>query len=239
MLRALFVGIDRHADDEIRELVGASRDATALWALVSDTVGELSATRLVNDAAGVDAVRAGLATALADATPDDTVIVSFSAHGTRHHRLVCFDTDRSRLDETTIGLDELAELFRVSRARAILCIVDCCFSGAAPGRVLDDSPVARDLGPGLEMLAGNGRVLLAACRPDELAYESPTDRHGLLTHALLRTFQEGDALTIDVTAAMASILVISLGNATRRTCSGPRRVAHDAGTADGARPSVA
>jgi replicative superfamily II helicase len=206
MLRALFIGIDRHADDEIRELVGASRDATALWALVADTIVDVAATRLVNAEAGVDAVRGGLAIALADATPDDTVILSFSGHGTRHHRLVCFDTDRARLDETTIGLDELADLFRGSAARAILCVVDCCFSGAAPGRVLDDSPIARDLGPGVEMLAGNGRVLLAACRPDELAYESPTERHGLLTHALLRTLQEGDAPAIDVTAATANVL---------------------------------
>jgi len=38
MLKAAFIGIDKYADSTVRELTGAARDATALWALVSDSL---------------------------------------------------------------------------------------------------------------------------------------------------------------------------------------------------------
>jgi helicase len=33
MIKARFIGIDRHIDPKIPDLVGAARDAMALWAL--------------------------------------------------------------------------------------------------------------------------------------------------------------------------------------------------------------
>jgi hypothetical protein len=37
-LYAAFVGVDKHRDLGIRDLAGARRDATALWALFGDTL---------------------------------------------------------------------------------------------------------------------------------------------------------------------------------------------------------
>ena len=42
-IKAVFVGINKHLDTTIPELSGARRDATALWALFTDTVEGLSA----------------------------------------------------------------------------------------------------------------------------------------------------------------------------------------------------
>ena len=48
-LKAVFVGINRHLDPAIPELSGARRDATALWALFSDTIPNLAARLLVDN----------------------------------------------------------------------------------------------------------------------------------------------------------------------------------------------
>src|SRR5262245_12021159 len=54
---AAFIGVDRHQDLRIRELGGARRDATALWALFTDTIPNLSATLLVDEHASINAIR--------------------------------------------------------------------------------------------------------------------------------------------------------------------------------------
>jgi len=50
VIKAIFVGINKHLDTTIPELSGAHRDATALWALFTDTVDGLSARLLVDEA---------------------------------------------------------------------------------------------------------------------------------------------------------------------------------------------
>jgi helicase len=196
---ATFIGIDRHRDSRVRDLNGARRDALALWSLFSDTLPDLRASHLLNEGATLDAVRKVIQQIIAGAGPDDTVIVSFAGHGTRDHRLVVHDTDRDRLTETTIPMEELAGAFRRCRAKVLLCILDCCFSGGAPARVLEDSPAPRDPTNPLESLTGNGRILLAAANVNERAYEHPTRRHGLLTSALIDVLREAeDAIGIGV-----------------------------------------
>lgn len=205
-LKALFVGIDRYADPSIRELTGASRDAIALHALVTDSLPTVTTTKLIDSDATSSGIRMALDAVLGQADPADTVIVTFSGHGTKSHRLVAYDTTRADLTSTTIGMDEVAAIFKKSHAKAIFCIIDCCFSGAAPGKVLEDTPVARDPSSPLDELAGRGRILLAACNVNEVAYESPTERHGLLTLALMKVLQSGERDTVDLTAAVATVM---------------------------------
>ena len=45
-LRAGFVGINRHADPRVSDLTGAVADATALWALFSDSAHSASTQSL-------------------------------------------------------------------------------------------------------------------------------------------------------------------------------------------------
>ncbi|HVQ36094.1 MAG TPA: caspase family protein, partial [Pyrinomonadaceae bacterium] len=143
MIRAAFIGIDKHEHPGIRDLTGARRDALALWALFCDTIPAIEAKLLTNEDASLSAIREALDANLGAANDDDTVILSFSGHGTKDHRIVTFDTKLEGLVNTTISMEELATRFRESRARVVICILDCCFSGGAPARVLDDSPIAR------------------------------------------------------------------------------------------------
>jgi helicase len=203
-IRAVFVGIDKHADPGIPELTGARRDALALHALFKDTLPDIEDTLLLDDAATTSAILSALDATLSAATADDVVVLSFSGHGTRDHRLVTYDTDLHGLDGTTVPMEELSSRFRSSRAKIIFCILDCCFSGGAPAKVLEDTPTTRAALP-LTDLAGEGRILFAASNVNEPAYEMPGQRHGLFTKALSDVFQEwGDQ--IDVLAASSEIL---------------------------------
>jgi helicase len=37
-IRAVFIGVNKHVDPGIKDLNGAVRDATALWALFADSI---------------------------------------------------------------------------------------------------------------------------------------------------------------------------------------------------------
>lgn len=213
-IHGLFIGINRHADRATRELRGARPDAIALHALMCDAMPSMRATLLIDADATHRRVLQELQGTLANASADDTVVVSFSGHGTRSHRLVMHDTERAHLDATTIGMSEVASLFKETSARAVLCILDCCFSGGANARVLDDSPASRDPHNPLEDLAGKGRVLLAASNVNEPAWETGGSGHGILTKAVIDTLLAAGS-TLDIQNAMASIMSIVRAEATR------------------------
>src|SRR5439155_13856454 len=79
------------------------------------------------------------------------------------------------------------------------------FSGEAPGKVLEDSPIPKDPGSPLESLVGEGRVILAASAFNEVAYELPQERHGLLTKALLDLLLSSDG-PIDLLSATDEVM---------------------------------
>ncbi|QDT26379.1 Caspase domain protein [Gimesia panareensis] len=187
-----FIGVDRHNDPQIRDLAGAKRDAVALWSLFSDTIPDVDASLLIDADASIENVRGVLQKTIAEATADDTVIVSFSCHGTRDHRIVCHDTDINDLPNTTISMAELADAFKTSNAKAILCLLDCCFAGGAPARVIDAGAVLRDVISPLESIAGEGQILFAASDVDEPACECPVKRHGLLSFAFMNHLKSAE-----------------------------------------------
>lgn len=192
MIRAAFIGIDRHHDPKIRDLGGAARDATALWAVLSDSIHGLRAPLIIDEAATGAAVVAALDQTLGAAGEDDIVLLTFAGHGTADHRLVLHDTDTANIPGTTIDMATLAERFRQSSARVVILILDCCFSGGAPARVLDLGLVVRDIGAPLAVVSGNGRILLAASAQDQPALEDPQTRHGLFTKAVLDCLLEAE-----------------------------------------------
>lgn len=186
-IKAIFVGINKHFDAAIPELGGARRDATALWALFSDTIDGLSARLLLDEAATQMEVRQAIVGVLMGAQSDDVVVISFAGHGSPDGNLVVFDTDPTNLTATAVSMAELAEAFKATKARAVLCILDCCFSGQAPARVLETAARPRNAFA-LTGIYGEGRILLAACAPNESAWEQPGTGHGLLTHAVIEAW---------------------------------------------------
>ncbi len=195
-LKAVFVGINKHRDPGVPELSGARRDALALWALFSDTFQDLSARLLLDGDATCAEASAAMLDALATAGPEDTVVISFAGHGAPDGSLVLADTEIVRLADTALPMARLADAFKASKARAVLCILDCCFSGHAPARVLEIEAKPRSV-LALADIAGEGRVLLAACTAEQAAWEQPGTGHGLLTYAILQALTDANAGTIN------------------------------------------
>ncbi|WP_298193848.1 DEAD/DEAH box helicase [Metallibacterium sp.] len=195
-IKAIFVGINKHLDAAIPELSGARRDAMALWALFTDTVEGLAARLLVDETATHAEVSQTLLGTLSAAHDDDVVVITFAGHGSPDGNLVLFDTDAADLAGTALSMTALADAFKATKARAVLCVLDCCFSGQAPARVLDT--VARPRNAfALTGIFGEGRILLAACATNESAWEQPGTGHGLLTHAVIEalTGAEGESVS--------------------------------------------
>ena len=187
-LLAAFVGVGKYADPAVPDLPGPANDATAMWALFSDSVKDLEARRLLDAEATREKILEALDETLGAAGPDDTALFFFAGHGSPAHQLAPQDARLSALPDTTIPMDELAERLESSEARAVVVVLDCCFSGGATARVLQGVPAPRGGMTTVETLRGKGRVIIAASAPDEEAHELGS--HGLLTHALLRTFGE-------------------------------------------------
>lgn len=182
--KAVFIGVNRHEDPSFSELVGARRDATALWALFSDTVEGLTTRLLLDDRATHEAASEAILSTLSSANADDVIVISFAGHGTPDGRLAFFDTNSVDLPGTALSMTVLAESFKSTKARAVLLILDCCFSGQAPARVLEAAALPRSTVPFTD-ISGDGRILLAACATHEAAWEQPGSGHGLLTYAVI------------------------------------------------------
>ncbi len=98
--------------------------------------------------------------------------------------LVTFDG--SPLDEG-LELSHLARILNrfVAQGTKTVLVLDCCHSGSAtpwPGRT---NAIRRDDIEQAVPAFGFSRVILAACRPDEVAKEDEGIGHGLFTHHLL------------------------------------------------------
>lgn len=202
-----FIGVNKYSDPKIRDLVGTKNDATALWALFTDTLPAMQAELLTGQNATIENIQTALKQSLEQATGDDVVIVFYSGHGSQNLRITGFDSSIAQLDQTTMAMHDIANLFKRSAAKNILCILDCCFSGGAPAKVLEDSPIARSAGNPLDELAGEGRIIIAASNFDEPSYELPSTGHGILTKAILDVLQSPQA-TINLLTAMNDVMEI-------------------------------
>jgi helicase len=177
--RGLFIGIDRYSSPHINELGCARRDATALEALFTDTLGGASVL-LVNE----EATRARIGAefeSLRGCRPDDTVVIGFSGHGSETHELVAHDTLVHDLGRTAIHLDQVQQWFARIPARRVVLFLDCCFSGGIGAKVLQIDAKPRDLSSveaRLDQLAGDGRLIFTASSADEPAYEHNRFRKG-------------------------------------------------------------
>jgi len=184
----LFMGVNRHLSPAVNELSFAERDARAMHALFTDTLG--GGELLLGEQVTKDAV-AGQLEALSTCESEDVVVISFSGHGSRTHELVTYDTDPSDLASTAIPLAHLTELFQTIPARHLICILDCCFSGEMGAKVLQAEAIPRNLeseATELERMAGRGRLILTATA-QQPAWEYSRFQHGLLTHHLLEALQ--------------------------------------------------
>ncbi|MFD8097277.1 DEAD/DEAH box helicase [Streptomyces malaysiensis] len=187
----LFVGIDYYESD-FRSLRFAKRDAIALRALFDDNLEGRTALLLDSDATKERLV-AELRCLAEASTHEDFVVIAFSGHGVPGGALATYDVSSDDPTKGSLPLDDLAELIRRIPARALLLVLDCCFSGHAADKVLH---IARDdftsrngsfaATKRLEELRKDGYFVIAAAGRDQEAFEEQNVRHGLLSYYLIQ-----------------------------------------------------
>lgn len=201
--KAIFVGINEYQDLTIDNLEGARLDAVALHALFTDSVPGIVARLLIDRAATKSAVEAALADVLLNADDDDTVLVSFSGHGS-DEGLLLHDTDSSD-PASMIGMAELAQRFQGTRASRVLVLLDCCQAGEGPRRVLSSWADLDGIDATIFSPDGGGRMMIAAANPIQYASESSVaEGHGLLSAALMDVLLKTD-VPVDVRVLASAV----------------------------------
>jgi hypothetical protein len=199
---ALLVGIDSFEDERFSDLRYAGRDASALAAALKGFEDVVVLTGPATSRAAILEALDALARRVT--SPDDTVLVYFSTHGSLDRRpggdlerfMVAADTRLHLLASTGIAVNDLiAALDRMTSRRSVL-IMAACHSGGGKSRVSDD--LARALAalksPPLAPLdsVSEAAFVLSASAFGEAARENDRLEHDVYTYFLLQALEAGD-----------------------------------------------
>ncbi|MFQ6101707.1 MAG: caspase family protein [Anaerolineae bacterium] len=174
---ALVVGVDADLPNTVDDAVGLANilKDPARCAYPPDHVHLLT-----GEQADRDAILSTLDTLSQSTSPESTVIVYFSGHGSQvasptgeFYYLLPYGYDLNRLYQTAISGAEFTERLRAIPAQKLLVLLDCCHAGGvgeakAPGLQLAKSPLPPEA-QGL-LAEGSGRVLIASSQEDELSF---------------------------------------------------------------------
>jgi replicative superfamily II helicase len=188
----LFYGVEDYRHPGISRLGFAHRDAEVMFEIFN---GASPKNRLaMGSEVTKDRIRSDLNDLKMSCRPEDQVVIYFSGHGARSSHLVTHDADPGNLGATSIALGELHEAMTRITARSVLILLDCCFAGSDPAKVVYAPLNARNGAPPSsteECLAnvlgpGRGRALITASVADQQAWESDLYQHGVFTHHLVQ-----------------------------------------------------
>jgi hypothetical protein len=198
---ALLIGAGRFTDAALQRLPATEADIETLGGLLADSdIGDYDVE--VRFDPSVQDTRVAIEDFFSDARPDDVKVLYYAGHGLKNESgdlyFAATDTMLGRLASTAIGADFVNRAMNACRARRIVLILDCCYSGAF-GRGM----IARS-GPGINLLDqfdGRGRAVLASSNAMEYAFEGTEGPVGpddpapgaLFTTALIRGLGTGAA----------------------------------------------
>jgi serine/threonine protein kinase len=185
--KALIVGVNEYSSS-VSNLNNCKNDALSLDGILSMEEYDFSTKVLLNE----DATRRSIKKSLTNIfnSSSDFSIFYFAGHGAINEMgsyLLPYDTDDIDIG---IRLDLFKRLVeKTSDNSKSVIILDCCHSGAAlirngderSKRSLQNDDVRSTIGQ-----LGSGSALLAACKPNQGAYEDESIDHGLFTYYLLQ-----------------------------------------------------
>lgn len=190
----LAVGISRYT--HLRKLAAAAVDAEDVATVIRSGVVPSVVKELLDRKATKTAILKELSWLAKKAGPQDTVIIHLSGHGGRYsetsEQAYFCPVESSSRNPARSGLSskELTTALRAIRSERLVVLIDACYSGGI-GQPRDNAgPLAgltsRDVG---DLIKGEGRMIMAASRPDESAWEVPEMRNGLFTNYLLEALR--------------------------------------------------
>ncbi|MFL5329177.1 MAG: caspase domain-containing protein [Gemmataceae bacterium] len=200
--RALVIGISDYPNPRNR-LPAVSADLREMAKILSSRRGTFRSsgvTVLANKQATRRNIDDALRAVLLTTTQDEPVFVYLAGHGISvggQYYFVAYDT----VDQATgLPLAEIRSMFDECRSKRAFLWLDFCHSGGivARGQLAGDKQLVRRE---LDVVRGEGKIIVAACTAQQSSYEDPSIGHGLFTDALIRGLR-GEAKTQhgDVTA---------------------------------------
>ena len=198
---ALLVGIAAY--QSIRPLSKTVTDARDLHDVLLQNGFPASNLALLSDSEATKAAISGKLEWLArHAQSSDTVVIFFSGHGAQYiggfwpgEYLCPVEAALDKVKDTLIATDEFSAALKAIRAGRLVVFLDACHAGGI-GETKDPSTQVKAgfTDDAYSLLSqGQGRVVIASCRSDEVSYELSGMRNGLFTHHLLEGLRGGAA----------------------------------------------
>lgn len=198
----LVVGIGGYGDKRISPLSFTSNDARSFYDLLIDPKRAAFPKENVKLLLDDEATRFHIEDAISGwlfehSSPDSTVVIFFAGHGGTEpdktqqevdgvaKYLLPWDTNKDNLFASAISTNKFSELLKTVAAKRQVIFLDACHSGGVV------SKGARDIGvdPYAHLAQGEGRLMIAAAKANQLSYEVPELGHGIFTHHLLEALQ--------------------------------------------------
>jgi molecular chaperone DnaJ len=166
---ALLVAVGAYSSPTLSQLRSPAKDASALAAVLADSeIGGFRVSHAVDQPSysimqTIERFFAGRARA-------DTLLLHISCHGIRDDEgilhFAASNTDRELISSTAISSEFLKLQLRRCRARSIVVLLDCCYSGAFLSGIKSDPEVHV-----AQELSGLGIAVLTATNRTEYAWE--------------------------------------------------------------------
>ncbi|MFD9485229.1 DNA translocase FtsK [Streptomyces sp. NPDC059991] len=166
---ALLIATGDYENPALKQLRSPARDAAGLAEVLQDPdIGAFDVTQVI-DRPQYE-VNRFLEDFFLDRSRDDLLVLHFSCHGIKDDNgrlyFAVKDTDRRLLASTAVSAAFVHDQIRRCRAKSIIVLLDCCYSGAFLPGVKGDLAVHVE-----EELAGHGRAVLTATNRTEYAWE--------------------------------------------------------------------
>jgi diguanylate cyclase (GGDEF)-like protein len=197
---ALIVAVSRYKDARFRDLRAPSYDAPVLAEVLgNENIGGFRVRKALDKTA--HAMRKEIDEFFIDRDADDFLLLHLSCHGVKDDEgrlyFAATNTNRRLLGSTGVQAEFISDLMERCRARSIVLLLDCCYSGAfATGTRGDDSVHIKERFL-REVSSGRGRVVLTASNAIEYAWEgdlvSGEGQPSVFTRAIVNGLATGDA----------------------------------------------
>jgi hypothetical protein len=174
---ALLISAGSFAHDGLARLPATDTDTTMLAeVLARPDIGDYEVEFLQDS--GVQDTRVAIDRFFADGRVDDLLVLYYAGHGLKdangYLHLTASDTDPGLLGSTAIQSTFISRAMSDSRARRIVLILDCCYSGAfregMTARATDRADV-------IDQFTGRGRVVITSSNAIEYAFEGSSGPH--------------------------------------------------------------
>ncbi|MFH9009634.1 caspase domain-containing protein [Streptomyces afghaniensis] len=168
---ALIIAGDTFEDPTFRALRAPAQDAAELARVLGDDqVGGFSVQTSANEP--MHLVLERIEEFFADRSPGDLLVLYFTGHGVKDEsgelHFVCRTTKLNRLTSTAVSAAFVNRCMDRCRARSIVLLLDCCYSGAFARSMLAKADGTVHLA---EQFPGRGRAIVTASRALEYAFE--------------------------------------------------------------------